>query len=63
MSEAPQGLKIGDRVRLRSGGPLMTVVQVMSNHSLFCKWFDETGNLQGVDFPPATLQVIEGVAK
>lgn len=70
MSESPHGIKIGDRVRLRSGGPLMVVAGGSKQDlhgsvegACFCRWFDEDGHLQGEDFPLATLQVIEGAAK
>ncbi len=34
------GLKVGDVVKLKSGGPHMTVVGVISKDLLMCNWFD-----------------------
>ena len=48
-----EGLKIGDLVRLKSGSPLMTVVQVDSD-TVYCTWFDK--NVQkGGEFILQTL--------
>lgn len=69
MSEAPQGLKIGDRVRLRSGGPLMVVMSGPGPDidggfpEVRCRWFDENGHVNAAWYVIATLQVIEGAAK
>lgn len=65
VSEAPQGLKIGDRVRMRSGGPLMCVEvpDIPTDPRARCRWFDEAGHLRASTFPIAMLQVIEGAAK
>lgn len=64
MSEAPQALKIGDRVRLRSGGPLMVVHDVHSHGlSVGVRWFDQAGHLQETGLEVAILQVIEGANK
>lgn len=51
-------LKVGDVVRLKSGGPKMTVSTVDEyNHIVYCKWFvhDE---LKSERFSPDSLEVI-----
>ena len=35
--------KIGTRVRLRSGGPLMTVTGINEATGIPCQWFDKAG--------------------
>ena len=54
----------GDVVRLKSGGPNMTVESVgeramMGGEAVFCIWFEKVGNKQVVKrdtFPPVTLE-------
>jgi uncharacterized protein YodC (DUF2158 family) len=50
-------LKVGDRVRIRSGGPLMTVDAITSDQAL-CIWDDGEG-ITSATFPLATLMVEE----
>jgi uncharacterized protein YodC (DUF2158 family) len=54
-------LKPGDRVRLRSGGPLMTVHSINGDH-IDCQWFTPKGELHSATFPLFMLTVIEGAA-
>ena len=37
--------KIGMRVRLRSGGPLMTVTGINEGKGVPCRWFNNTGTV------------------
>lgn len=59
-------LNIGDIVRLKSGGPLMTV-RALTTASLGsppdsprdhvdCQWFDEKQNSKGARFPASALE-------
>lgn len=56
--------KVGDLVRLKSGGPLMTVEQVgkkavTDEEAVWCTWFEKVGNKQVVQretFAPAILE-------
>jgi uncharacterized protein YodC (DUF2158 family) len=62
MPEAP--FKVGDIVRLRSGGPRMTVravdVEPASGEvTVFCNWFARNRIEQG-NFPPDTLRDASG---
>lgn len=49
-------LKAGDTVRLKSGGPAMTVLEIVENmhtkqpHWAKCQWFDGKGELKEEDF-------------
>ena len=38
-SKPNQELKIGDVVKLKSGGPTMTVDNIEKNGEIYCKWF------------------------
>jgi uncharacterized protein YodC (DUF2158 family) len=40
-------LKSGDVVQLKSGGPLMTVRVVFSEHEILCEWFDGPNRKEG----------------
>jgi len=54
--------EIGDLVKLKSGGPLMTVEEVgpiQGAEVVSCVWFEKVGNRQlrqQADFKPATLE-------
>ncbi|HEU4595590.1 MAG TPA: DUF2158 domain-containing protein [Pyrinomonadaceae bacterium] len=48
-------IKVGDVVRLKSGGPDMTVVGVISKELFMCNWFDGQ-NVKASHFPPEALQ-------
>jgi uncharacterized protein YodC (DUF2158 family) len=49
------GFQLGDRVQLRSGGPLMTVGEVSDDGSIWCEWFDSKGELKANSFKPHSL--------
>jgi uncharacterized protein YodC (DUF2158 family) len=51
--------KEGDTVRLRSGGPLMTVKTLHADGTLWCEWFDKN-KLEGAEFKPASLEADDG---
>ena len=53
-----QQFQIGDVVKLKSGGPLMTIVKTFSGDegiSYRCEWFDGDQKNQHATFPPASL--------
>ena len=47
---------IGDRTRLKSGGPLMTITEINGN-IITCVWFEEgdTKNVNSKEFPSQLL--------
>lgn len=45
----------GDVVRLKSGGPKMTVLETQSS-AVTCKWFDRNGKLHSDGFETALLE-------
>jgi uncharacterized protein YodC (DUF2158 family) len=49
-SQTTPRLHEGDLVRLRSGGPVLTVKSVSDNW-VICTWFDDYGELQSAAFP------------
>jgi uncharacterized protein YodC (DUF2158 family) len=54
-------IQVGDVVRLKSGGPAMTVTQVgeaaMSGvPSVWCAWFDQKQSQQKGTFPLGTVE-------
>jgi uncharacterized protein YodC (DUF2158 family) len=57
-------IKAGDKARLKSGGPLMTVTHVgiaayTEEETVWVSWFDDKGHLQTGTFPPAALEQAE----
>ena len=38
-NESSQEFKIGDVVKLKSGGPTMTVNNIEENGEIYCQWF------------------------
>jgi len=58
-SESNQKLKIGDRVQLKSGGPIMTVNNVEENGQIYCQWFaGEYDKAREGYFPSGSLQLV-----
>jgi uncharacterized protein YodC (DUF2158 family) len=55
-----KGWKTGDKVRLVSGGPVMSVKRTYvpayaTKEVVSCQWFDSEGKLQAGVFPPESL--------
>jgi uncharacterized protein YodC (DUF2158 family) len=53
-------MKAGDKVRLKSGGPLMTVVAVNQTPDggrvIVCVWFDHDHNEKRGQYPESALE-------
>ena len=65
MAKAP--FKVGDVVKLKSGGPSMTVTSVESGENeggpaVFCIWFNSKGNEKSGHYPAAALVPFEAQA-
>jgi uncharacterized protein YodC (DUF2158 family) len=54
----PLGLQRGDIVRLKSGGPKMTVSDVTSRGFINCEWF-EGEKLNCARFSPSSINIAE----
>jgi uncharacterized protein YodC (DUF2158 family) len=51
--------KVGETVKLNSGGPLMTVDSI-NGEDIYCEWFDDKGQHQGRTFKAHTLTRDDG---
>jgi uncharacterized protein YodC (DUF2158 family) len=49
-------INAGDTVKLKSGGPPMTVDSI-DNRTAWCSWFDSKGDLKTGSFPLTSLVV------
>jgi uncharacterized protein YodC (DUF2158 family) len=52
--------KVGDTVRLKSGSPRMTVVQITDSGWCVCKYFDRDLREQTGSYPPDALGADSG---
>jgi uncharacterized protein YodC (DUF2158 family) len=52
--------KPGDTVRLRSGGPLMTVQLISSDGEVWCEWFDTKQEAQSRGIKATSLESDDG---
>ena len=50
---SPEPLKVGDIVKLKSGGPMMTVNKHAGEGDVWCLWFDYSG--EHSKYPIATV--------
>lgn len=53
--------KIGDRVALKSGGPVMTIVALgreIPCAKVECMWFDDDADVQTCEFPVEALKEV-----
>jgi len=61
---AQQSFSVGDTVRLKSGGPLMTIEKIGNDESnaprVWCVWFDDKNKQQRGGFRPEALQPDDG---
>jgi uncharacterized protein YodC (DUF2158 family) len=51
-------IKIGDVVRLKSGGPVMTVTAIDKNE-VTCKWFNDANIIEISYFPEDALKLVK----
>ena len=49
-------MKVGDTVRLKSGGPLMTVSVLLENARTVCNWFDNN-ELKTATFSDDSIEI------
>ena len=47
---------VGDVVKLKSGGPKMTVEKIDEDEFIHCVWFDEMNVTQSQGFPASALE-------
>ncbi|MBN8609666.1 MAG: DUF2158 domain-containing protein [Deltaproteobacteria bacterium] len=50
--------KVGDVVRLKSGGPAMTVAVVDKHEQVLCQWFGSGGDFKDRMFVVGTLEAV-----
>ena len=57
--EQRESIKVGDVVRLRSGGPEMTVTHVVKvSGTLTTAWFTDSGDAREGEFPTYAVNVV-----
>ena len=52
--------KVGDTVRLKSGGPIMTVIRagdVEGEARVWCAWFADDNERKQTGFPPEAIEL------
>jgi uncharacterized protein YodC (DUF2158 family) len=54
----PSPFGLGDVVRQKSGGPVMTVTNLLPN-AIQCNWFDDAGELHVAAFPAGELEKVQ----
>lgn len=52
-------LKKGDVVQLKSGGPMMTVIEIDDAGRLYCQWFNSRGKVQAQGFAVDSVMLCE----
>ena len=61
---AEESPRIGDRVQLKSGGPVMTVESVESDGDLICVWWaSKQSTYRWREFDPKSVTVIDQESK
>ena len=51
-------MKVGDIVVLKSGGPQMTICEILEDNLIACDWFDTEFNLKNHTFYKDQLQAV-----
>ena len=54
-----QKFKTGDVVKLKSGGPIMTVTNVAGTDAVNCVWFDNNNKESSGKYPEAALEIFK----
>jgi len=58
--QASRALEVGDVVKLKSGGPSMTVLQVASPQTVKVVWFDPSVSLRTAEVTINSLKRVKG---
>lgn len=53
-------IEVGDKVQLKSGGPVMTVKKIDTPESILCVWFKDV-ELTSANFLQETLEIFEEI--
>lgn len=51
-------IEVGTTVELPSGGPTMTVEELLINDAVICVWFDDNNTVYRSVFKRAALQIV-----
>jgi uncharacterized protein YodC (DUF2158 family) len=51
--------KLGEVVKLKSGGPKMTIIKVSENGSTWCSYFDSNENYHRVPLDAEAIEIFE----
>lgn len=54
-----ENFQIGDTVKLKSGGPIMTITSRGTESGHHCEWFNAEGKVDRANFPAEALKRVE----
>lgn len=61
--ESAKSFAIGDKARLNSGGPIMTVIGISPSGKIWCQWEQSDGEIDDASFDKAMLIYLDSTSE